>query len=26
VLPGTTHTNVVRRTELVVPMVRSFLG
>jgi pimeloyl-ACP methyl ester carboxylesterase len=26
VLPGTTHTNVLRRTELVVPMVRSFLG
>ncbi|WP_236796885.1 alpha/beta fold hydrolase [Amycolatopsis sp. GM8] len=26
VLPGTTHTNVVRRTELVVPMVESFLA
>lgn len=26
VLPGTTHANVLRRTELVLPMVESFLG
>ncbi|HVV10283.1 alpha/beta hydrolase [Amycolatopsis sp.] len=26
VLPGTTHNELTRRTELVLPMVRSFLG